>query len=210
MLVTNIDLSKLEMQGDKLFQLIEDFEERTKRWPSRQSQGILMIAHLMHQVYCSKVVLIQQDDEWSYEQEVASRVYSSSRVVESPVALEPSRYEFDMDNTSYQNSSDPYQENEEDMDELERQEAEIRMWKGIHSEISKKIKESGSTGEAVDSMRHKHSYAKYTVTPTFKEKDSGFASKPYAKKKFEPSIEAKPKYDFSGKYKYGKQLRDKP
>ena len=140
LMINNIDLQKLEQTGEKLQYLTDSFEEIQEQKWTKQGKSILIIAHIMHQIFWNKVILIQQEDEWSYENDLANVMLDNDQNLESPVVLNRKKYQFQLYENSGQVSFDP--ESNEEMDEIERQEEEIKMWKKIHKEMSKRLKES--------------------------------------------------------------------
>ena len=141
LMVNNIDLQKLESTGEKLQYLTDTFEANHTQKYSKQGKSILIIAHIMHQIFWNKVILIQQEDEWSYENDLANAMFEDNdQNFESPIVLNKKKYQYQLYENSNQVSYDPESNNESD--EIKRQEEEIKMWKKIHKEMSKRLKES--------------------------------------------------------------------
>ena len=85
--------------------------------------------------------MIQQEDEWSYENDLANAMFEDNdQNFESPSVLNKKKYQYQLYENSNQVSYDP--ESNDESDEIKRQEEEIKMWKKIHKEMSKRLKES--------------------------------------------------------------------
>ena len=70
LLINNIDIQKLDITGRKILNQIKVFEALLYHQKSYEGERVLKIAKIMHRIFYYKILLIQQDDEWSYEKEL--------------------------------------------------------------------------------------------------------------------------------------------
>ena len=135
-MVNNIDLQKLDHSGEKLLNNLTNFEKQRENKNSSQKESLLIIAHIMLQVFERKRDLVKKDEEYSYAFGGFDNYTEDGYT--SPWVQSLRAPDFDV----FDSAEIPFQDYEGEGDELERQEKEIQKWKGIYKEMSKRLKES--------------------------------------------------------------------
>ncbi|CAI2369466.1 unnamed protein product [Moneuplotes crassus] len=153
-MINNIDLDKLDLTGSKLIEQVQNFEMNNDGSDNRES--ILIIAQTLLQIFESKRTVVANSFDCISDQDQDSYVYGSyanysmEDYAQSPATQSLRAPDFDV----FDSSEVPVIDNEDhEDDELVRQEKEIEKWKGIYNEMSRRLKETGSTGEAFDNYR---------------------------------------------------------
>jgi hypothetical protein len=129
-MVNNIDLEKLERIGERLKDLSDSYEQNSNI--SQRSDSLLITSQILSQVYDKKLELVRQEDEYSSAfggfENTSSDNYPANSLG-SP--------EFNIFDQSIR-----MHEEADEYDELEKQEQEIKKWKGIYQEMSRRLQES--------------------------------------------------------------------
>jgi hypothetical protein len=129
-MVNNIDLEKLERIGERLKDWSDNYEKN--RNASQRSDSLLITSQILSQVYDKKLELVRQEDEYSSAfggfENTSSENYPANSLG-SP--------EFNIFDQSVR-----MHEETDEYDELEKQEQEIKKWKGIYQEMSRRLQES--------------------------------------------------------------------
>lgn len=129
-MINNIDLEKLERSGERLKDWADIYEHNSEI--NQHTDSLIIISQILSQIYDKKLELVRQEDEFSSAFggfDNASSDYYGANSLGNP--------EFNVFDQSVR-----MHEEADEFDELEKQEQEIRKWKGIYQEMSRRLQES--------------------------------------------------------------------